>query len=198
MIKAVIFDLGGTVVDWSDDITWRYIAGRFHLDYSYTKKRLDHFVTLREMNSIEEKRMWEIFFRSVHISLPKDYKVLMSHKFEKNAKLNNGVIKLIKQLKNKGYRIGLISNIESSHERTIRKRGLLKYFGVVVLSNKVKVRKPNKKIYKIALEKIKVKPEEAIFIDNLKENVIGARKAGMKSIWFKNAKQLGKDLKKYL
>ena len=198
MIKAVIFDIGGTIVDWTDYIIWRYVARKYHVNYSYAKKKLDYLSTFRELGSLEEKKMWKIFFESVNIPLPKDYKFLMSEKFEKLAKLNIGVIRLIKRLGKGGYKLGVISNIESTHERIVKKRGWLKYFDVVVLSNKVRIRKPSKEIYKIALKRLKVKPSEAIFIDNLKENVVGAKRVGIKSIWFKNATQLERKMKSCL
>ena len=56
--------------------------------------------------------------------------------------------------------------------------------------------KPDPEIYKKALKRMKLKPEETVFIDDIKKFVKGAEKIGIKGIHFKNSKQLIKDLKK--
>jgi FMN phosphatase YigB (HAD superfamily) len=43
---------------------------------------------------------------------------------------------------------------------------------------------------------MRIKSSQALFIDNQIENVVGARKVGIKSIWFKNSKDLKEKLKK--
>jgi putative hydrolase of the HAD superfamily len=54
--------------------------------------------------------------------------------------------------------------------------------------------KPSKEIYLHLLEKYNLNPEETIFIDDLQENINGARKAGIHGIRFKNVMQAKEDL----
>lgn len=197
MIKVVIFDLGGVVVKWSDDIVWKYIAERYGLDFKQTKKKLDSMLAGPESGSMSYKRMMQNFFKSVGLPMPKDYKAIWVGKFKKGAKLDKQVLRLIQRLK-RSYKVAALSNIENSHKEIVREKGWLKHFDSAILSCDVKTRKPLRKIYKIALKKLNVKPKEDVFIDNLKENVESARKAGMNAILFKNADQLEKELKKYL
>jgi len=56
------------------------------------------------------------------------------------------------------------------------------------------MKKPHKKIYVYTLKKLGAKPHECIFIDNLKRNTDSAKKLGIKTIHFRNSKQLRKDL----
>jgi putative hydrolase of the HAD superfamily len=71
--------------------------------------------------------------------------------------------------------------------------GLENLFDVMVFSCDVGVAKPDEKIYKIALEKLGVKPEECLFIgDDVKNDVGGPRKIGMKSFLI-NRKYHGED-----
>ena len=75
---------------------------------------------------------------------------------------------------------------------------LRKFFDLLIYSCDVKARKPDSKIYKIALKKLKVRPEEAVFIDDKHENVNSAKKLGIHGIIFKNNKQTINELEKIL
>lgn len=49
-----------------------------------------------------------------------------------------------------------------------------------------KLRKPDKKAFELILERLKVRPEESIFIDDKQENIDAAEKLGIKTILFEN------------
>ena len=69
-------------------------------------------------------------------------------------------------------------------------KNLYKDFDEIVVSCDVGMRKPNPKIYKLILKKLKLKPSETIFIDNQKWNINPAKKLKMQTILFKDNKQL--------
>ena len=73
--------------------------------------------------------------------------------------------------------------------------GFYKYFDPMMVSEEIGVKKPDRRAYEIAIERISMQPEECVFVDNRKVNVAAAEEFGMKGIHFKNAKQLKKDLK---
>ena len=99
-------------------------------------------------------------------------------------------------LLSKRYRIALLSNV--GRARYIE--GLQLLDGIktdrVFASCYIKMRKPEAGIYRYALKKMGVKAGEAIFIDNMEENVAGARKVGIRSILFTGYGRLVKDLKR--
>ena len=97
----------------------------------------------------------------------------------------------------KNYKIALISNTGRLHSNYwIKKYKLKEIFPVRVFSYKVKIQKPHKKIFRAALKKLKVKPNEAVFIDDRSENVKGVKKLGIQGIHFKNNKQTFGELRK--
>ena len=71
-----------------------------------------------------------------------------------------------------------------------------KKFNAVIVSCDVGIRKPNPKIYKLVLKKLKLPAKNTVFIDNQKWNIKPAKKLGMNTILFKNNKQTLKELKK--
>jgi len=101
---------------------------------------------------------------------------------------------LVKQLKNKGLKIALLSNTEIPVMNHIKKQNWPD-FSVFVYSCEVGMRKPDEEIYKYTLEKLAVKPEEAVFVDDKQENIDTANKLGIKGILFNSADELLEKLK---
>jgi beta-phosphoglucomutase-like phosphatase (HAD superfamily) len=84
----------------------------------------------------------------------------------------------------KSYPLGAISNSMSSlPKHFLEESGLLKHFKVVVISGEIGYRKPHPEIFRQALLRLGVKPEQAVHIGNsLEEDIAGARNAGMRSV----------------
>lgn len=84
------------------------------------------------------------------------------------------------------YRLGLVSNITLIPELVtadLGAIGLAPFFGAVALSSALGVRKPDPAIFRWALERLGVLPEEAVFVgDRLRDDIAGARGVGMRTI----------------
>ena len=99
-IKAVIFDLGGVVIEWTDDIVYNYISDRFGLDFEDVKEKLEALLyPPLDKGEIDEREFWTKFFNYYSRPLPTDWKDLWVEKFREKAELNVEVIELIKNLK---------------------------------------------------------------------------------------------------
>lgn len=102
----------------------------------------------------------------------------------------------IKDLKERGYKIYLLSN----YPRTFFEchlKGKFDFLSFVdgrVVSGYVQMVKPEKKIYEHLLEKYGLKAEECIFIDDTECNIFAAREVGMNGIVFKSYEQTIKEL----
>ncbi len=89
----------------------------------------------------------------------------------------------------------LLSNTNPLHWEFIRKRyAFAREARGAVLSCSVGARKPEKAIYEAAVRAAGVPAERCLFIDDLEENVRGARAAGMRALRFKSAAQLRREL----
>ena len=86
-----------------------------------------------------------------------------------------------KTIKSRGLKIGIISDTGLSLENTLVALGLKDYIDCYTSSKEVGVMKPDPKIYLTALNKLNLKPEECIYIDDYYEEVEGARKLGFKA-----------------
>lgn len=105
----------------------------------------------------------------------------------------------IKSLKERGYRIYLLSNYSEDHFKYISHT--FGFFGLEdgrVISYQEKLLKPDLQIYKILLDRYSLKPEECVFLDDSADNAAGAEKAGIKGIVFKDYEQGSRMLEELL
>ncbi|HSX17960.1 MAG TPA: HAD-IA family hydrolase [Candidatus Saccharimonadales bacterium] len=108
------------------------------------------------------------------------------------------VRKLAKELRRQGFKTGILSNIFLTAAWFLNLVGAYRGFDPIILSFKEKIAKPNAGIYEIAIERLNVRPEEIIFVDNLEENIVTAEKLGMKAVLAKSSDQVIEDIKKIL
>ena len=107
------------------------------------------------------------------------------HVFEdpKTWKLYPETESVLRQLKTQGLELGIISNFDSRLFPVLRGLGIEQFFDTITISSLSQAAKPAPKIFRLALEKHAVDPEDAVHVgDNLKEDVEGATKAGLTSV----------------
>jgi len=97
---------------------------------------------------------------------------------------------VLKELKRKGFKLGIITNTVTSREEHIRlalrKIDVEKCFDVIVTSVDVGHEKPDERIFMTALRKLRVKPKEAVMVGNrVSADIVGGNRMGMKTILFK-------------
>jgi putative hydrolase of the HAD superfamily len=95
--------------------------------------------------------------------------------------LQRDAMRVVDELSNRGYRLGIISNVISSQEIPdwLEADGLSQYFKSVVLSSVLGRRKPDPEVYWEAARRIGVLPEKCVYVgDNPSRDVVGTRNAG--------------------
>lgn len=116
----------------------------------------------------------------------------------KNFKEVRGTRKIIEGLRQKGYKLGLLSNhVKEWVEYCEEKLSYTSLFDVVSYSFEALVCKPDKEAFKIILHKLQSKPKQTLFIDDQPKNIKTAEELGIKSILFESAPQLKNDLYKF-
>ena len=98
----------------------------------------------------------------------------------------------------KGFNVYILSNYPEYKFMDMWERTpvLSKAHGSVI-SYQIKLTKPSKEIYTHLLEKYDLNPDETLFLDDLQENINGAKKAGIHGIRFRNVAQVKHDLKAF-
>ena len=200
-IKNIIFDVGGVVV----------VKGKFnHLLKSFAKivfgtTNPEFFKERNISDKIKEEwSQWRLgkltateFFniqrRKYHLKIST---TRMAYLLYHSQKPKREIIRLIKKLK-KRYNIYALTN--HTKEWFVYQSAQYHYaslFRGVMTSFEAQSAKPNILIYKKLLQKYSLSPKECIFIDDQEENLLPAKKLGIKTIHFISPKQLKNELKK--
>lgn len=187
MIKAVIFDFAGVI---AADTYWIWLRKNVpDLD-----KKLSFFKDLSDQNDLGEISDKELFIQLEKVTNIKRNNIWQE--FRQDLKFNYDLIKVIKMLKQK-FKIGLLSNYNHYLlESILINNKLISLFDDLTISSKYGVIKPDRKIFQIALEKLKMKHGEAIFTDDRHNNVEAARKFGINAILFTGTENFLKEMKK--
>ena len=106
----------------------------------------------------------------------------------------------LKSLKEKGYQIFLLSNYPQRFFEMHSKNNFtfMPYINGKIVSGYVKKIKPDIEIYNLLLDQYSLTPQECVFIDDVKENIEGAEKAGIHGIHFTNFEEVQSKLKTLL
>ena len=181
MIKAVIFDFGNVICSFDNDTFLRSLL-------RYTDKRFDELKAAIYASDLPARYETglissEEFFREAaargDLSAPREE---FFKAFTEIFTPIPATFRLIRDLKEK-YKIGLLSNTNEFHyERCFRKMEIFPLFDSVTLSFEVKAMKPDERIYRDAVGKLRVRPGECVFIDDIEAYAEGASRLGMQGI----------------
>ena len=110
-------------------------------------------------------------------------------------RLEAGCQEMLIRLRNKGVRIGLLSNFDSRIESLLQQLGVRPFFCHLIISSRVGAAKPNPAIFEHALQKTGFEAAQALHVgDSLEEDFRGAREAGMKALLYDPRKRFTEGL----
>jgi len=193
-IQAIFWDVGGVLLTNAWDRTQRMAAlEHFHLDEEEFHDRHEMVVSSFERGkiSLDEYLDRTVFYRN----RPFTRATFTNYMFALSQPMAE-VLDFAQLLANSGkYFMGTINN--ESRELNlyrIEKYGLRKIFRLFVSSCFVGLRKPERDIYRLALETTQIPAAECCFIDDRSLNMEIAAKLGMQTIEMRTVKQLRSDL----
>ena len=173
-MKWIFFDLGATLVDESD----------------VYKSRCEY--AIRQLNIAPEEFMNKVVEKARICPTPimaaaKEYGVVLpewDNSLEKMYEAAPGVVAAL----HSRFKLGIIANQSLGTQERIDKWGIGQYFDVVMASAEAGCAKPDPNIFISALNKAGCKATDAFMIgDRLDNDIIPAKKLGMKTIWVRQA-----------
>jgi len=192
MIKAIIFDLGGVVFTEGAGKAMQKLKEKYGLSEELLK---EIFIGKASKDLRNDLITTEEFLEYLKSKLPEniDPKEVINI-WHNSYILKEDTIDLINKLRQK-YKIAALSgNTRERVEFLEKKYEFKRYFDVIVFSFEIKTNKPDRKAWDTALERLKLKPEECIFIDDHQYYVDKGNELGIKSILFKDIEQLKKEM----
>lgn len=190
-IKLVIFDCYGVTLFGDYPMLCKQLAKRFKRDW---KKLHDVFYykyfNMAAERKITQKQAWILSVKET--KLPVSWKVPRDmHK--NNWKLNKPVAEFARKLGKETTTLMLSKNTRSQFAETEKKCRHKQYFKHVVNTWEIGLPKASKKTYNYITKRFKVKPQEIIYIDDQKNNLVEAKKMGIHTILYKSFTQFKKD-----
>lgn len=196
-IKALIFDVGGVLFLPKNNKQEKHLLSSFRelclllkdfeIDTAERQKELLEIYMKSSRGDISKEETINLMSKELNIS-PRKTEESFNAAYENNTIENIVLYDYILQLKNKGYKIGILSTQFHLSKDILIPKKYYKTFDSMEISCDDKLRKPDVKAFELILQRLKVKPEEAVFIDDKEENIDAAEKLGMKAILFKDNK----------
>lgn len=181
---TIIFDFFGVL---SSSVLPFWFQKYFPLDEATRLK--DLYCPSADSGTLSEKEWFETMAQLVKKTPTKVRK-----EFGSCININDRVVALIKTLKST-CTIGLCSNTIGSYLRTLLEHyGLTELFDAMIFSSECGWVKPDPEIFRLLLQKLSARAENAVFIDDTIANVEAARRMGMKGIVFSGVRELYTDL----
>lgn len=195
MIKNIVFDLGRVLVNFES----REYLKEFGYDDKTVEKLNEIIFKSQEWLSCDSGA-YENNTDIAEILIEKypDYsemiKKVLTKEWVKMLTLKEDTAEYLKELKSRGFKIYILSNLSKESYDYNSKYEFFKYTDGGVYSYEVKKIKPNPEIYTELLKKYNLIPEETIFIDDVKENIDAANKLKINGVIFENLDQVKKEV----
>ena len=195
-LQAVIFDYGEVLSGPPDPTAHSAmlaIAGlpEEGFEKAYWAHRLDY-----DADILNVQTFWQTLAQANGTSFTAQQ---ISHLAEQDARmwmnLNPAMLAWLPKIKQAGFRLGILSNMPAGVlEYMLPRFPWLAQFDHLTWSCDLGLVKPDPAIYLHTVRKLKVQPDEALFIDNLEKNTAGAEAVGLHAALFQNVEQLQRDL----
>jgi HAD superfamily hydrolase (TIGR01662 family) len=210
ILRAVIFDLGGTLMyereSWhsinqhADEALTLYLREQgmelnlstFPVEF---RRRLDEYFRQREKDLFEttysfvlrdvltDKGYGEVSDEILRNALDRLFAVTQT-----NWLLEDDTLPTLKRLEADGYKMGLLSNAgdDKDVQQLVKGFGIAPYFDFILTSAACSYRKPHPRIFEMALSKWYFLSSEAVMVgDNLDADIRGAKNAGLSALWLR-------------
>jgi glucose-1-phosphatase len=196
MIKAIIFDLSGVLFTNGLKIGLEKI----HQKYKLNKDDIEELVDGQSANdyrlyNITPEQFWQNLQDQLFLTdeEKEDFKKIWFESYE----LIPEMLRVVDELKEKGLQVYYLSDNPPDRAPFLDKKyNFIKHFDGGIFSFEAKARKPSKEIFEQLLERIDLKKDEVLYLDDKESNLKPAEELGLKIYHFATLEQFKKDLER--
>ena len=194
MIKAIIFDFGRVISAQKPPSLFRSYEDELGLEPSTINFIM--FDSEAWQEALVGRKTAEEFWYEIGPELglnSGDEVDTFRHRYHADEAINEGVLKLIRRLHG-NYKLAVLSNSPPGLAQWLAEWNVLHPFDVVFCSGDEGIAKPDTKAFELTLERLGVKPDEAVFVDDTRQHVEAAQELGLQGILFTTAEKLEEEL----
>ena len=193
-VQAVVFDLGGVLIDWDPRYLYRHI-----FDSEEEMEAFLSTVCTPEWNAeLDRGRSFEEMVELLCSEHPERRDHIEAYHLRWDEMLGEsfeGSVRILRDLHSAGYPLYALTNWSAQTFHIARERyGFLSLFEQIVVSGEAGLVKPDPRIYDLLVERTGLDPCRTVFVDDRAENVRAAKKRGFTGVLFQEPGQLRRDL----
>ena len=196
-LDAVVFDLGGVLIDWNPRRLYRQM---FDGDEVAMERFLAEVCSPAWNLDLDAGRPWRAAIETLAARHPDQRDMILAYDEcwpEMLVGPIEGTVEVLVDLRRGGVRLAALSNWSAEKFPVARARyGFLDWFETIVISGEVGLCKPDPRIYRHLLERTGLEAASTVFVDDLSANVAVAEELGMTAIRFRGSDNLRKDLRR--
>ncbi|WP_045518793.1 HAD family hydrolase [Neobacillus niacini] len=194
MIKAVLFDLDGTLLDRDESV-----KGFIHSQYDRLNNIVGHiprenyikrFIELDQRGYVWKDKVYQQLVIEFQITEITWEEMLQDYiaEFKNHCVPFPNLIPMLEELRSRNLRLGMITNGRGQFQLdNIKALGIEEYFDRILISEWEGIKKPDPDIFKRALKQLNVAPHESIYVGDHPDNdVKAAQNVGMIGVWKKD------------
>ncbi|WP_164670442.1 HAD family hydrolase [Virgibacillus doumboii] len=196
MIKAVLFDLDGTLLNRDESvkifIEKQYQRFNQWLNHVPKDKYITRFIELDNRGYVWKDKVYQQLLAEFDITGLTWEELLQDYvsQFQYSCVPFPNLLRMLEELKSDNYNLGIITNGKGQFQMdNIKALGIEKYFETILISEWEGMNKPEPRIFHRAFDSLNVLPGESIYVgDHPEKDVKAAQRAGMKGVWKKDYK----------
>lgn len=195
-IESVIFDWGGVLIDDPAPRRLRYCAELLSVPEAGLAQAITRSMPEFQIGAIAEGVFWERVCGELNVPTPKS-RSLWGDGFDAAYVARPQMFALAADLQQRGCKTAVLSNTEAPAVEYFARMGY-DMFDSLVFSCTEGVRKPERRIYEIAVAKLGSPPARTAYIDDDPKYINAAKRAGLDAILFETIEQVKNALLPYL
>jgi 2-haloacid dehalogenase len=193
---AVVFDLGGVLIDWDP----RHLYRTLFADATAMERFLAEIAT-PEWNAAQDAgRPWTEAIEVLAKRFPEDRRLIEAYHLRWPETLGDpidGTVDVLADLRQRDVRLLALSNWSAETFPIARERyPFLAWFEGIVISGEVGITKPDVRIFEVLVRRHGLEPSRTVFIDDSESNVSAAETLGFISLRFADPDTLRTDLER--
>jgi 2-haloacid dehalogenase len=193
--QTAIFDLGGVLLDWNPRHYYRSL-------FPEDEAAMEHFLThvcSPDWNLLQDGGRSFAEAETEAISRHPDKRALIEAWLPNFNRMIagpiSGTVEIMQALRANGARLLALTNWSAeTFVGQIERFEFLNWFEGIVVSGHEKITKPDRRIFQLLLDRYKIDPDNAVFIDDVARNIAGAEAAGLRGIHFTTPRMLRAEL----
>jgi 2-haloacid dehalogenase len=193
-IDAVVFDIGGVLLDWNP----RHLYRKLFDDEPVMERFLAEICTLEWHEANDRGVPFAVTCGELACRHPEQAELIWAwgrRSEEMIAGPISGTVEILRELRQRSVRCYALTNMEAeTYPRRLERYEFLRWFDGTVVSSSEGIVKPDPRIFRRLMERFDLAPESTLLIDDSERNVRAAGDLGMQTVQFRSAEDLRRRL----